>query len=220
MKLLMTLMPLLCAAAPIGQVRFDHPRELCAQPFDLRLTSTQAGATVVYTLDGSAPTANHGTTYREPIHISRTSLVRAAVFAGDSPVGRIATCSYLFPRDVATQNGAGLPPTWGENEGKPVPASYGISAEAAGQAKDPQGLPRALRAIPSLSIAMDPSDLFGPDRGIYTHPKENGAQWERKASVELIEPDGSPGFQLGCGIRIHGGWSRRPGSHSAVGRCG
>ena len=32
--------------------------------------------------------------------------------------------------------------------------------------------------------------------------------WERATSVELINPDGSEGFQIDCGIRIQGNASR------------
>ncbi|HYV30917.1 MAG TPA: CotH kinase family protein, partial [Candidatus Binatia bacterium] len=34
--------------------------------------------------------------------------------------------------------------------------------------------------------------------------------WERPGSVELIFPDGRTGFQVDCGVRIQGGWNRRP----------
>ncbi len=36
----------------------------------------------------------------------------------------------------------------------------------------------------------------------------HGKEWERAASLELLNPDGSEGFQMNCGIRIRGGWSR------------
>ncbi|KAB2837936.1 MAG: hypothetical protein F9K45_12000, partial [Melioribacteraceae bacterium] len=35
----------------------------------------------------------------------------------------------------------------------------------------------------------------------------SGSDWERPTSVELINPDGSTGFQANAGIRIRGGWS-------------
>jgi hypothetical protein len=43
--------------------------------------------------------------------------------------------------------------------------------------------------------------------GIYTHPGGRGLGWERQASIEMInDPQG--GFQVPCGIRIRGGYSR------------
>jgi hypothetical protein len=38
----------------------------------------------------------------------------------------------------------------------------------------------------------------------------NGVAWERPASVELINPEGKPGFRINCGLRIQGGWNRQP----------
>ena len=68
----------------------------------------------------------------------------------------------------------------------------------------------ALKAIPAVSVVMNTEDLFGATRGIYANPKETGAEWERPASLELIYPNGDSGFHVGCGIRIQGGWNRRP----------
>jgi hypothetical protein len=196
-------------AAPSSPVvHFDHPRALSSEPFDLRLEADAPDAPIVYTLDGSVPSPQNGTTYSDPIRITGTSAVRAAVIA-DGHVGPPTTHSYIYPEQVAKQNGATLPQTWGAKEGKLVPATYGLSPQITEDPKYRDELPRALRAIPTMSIVMDAAELFGAD-GIYTHPEQNGADWERKGSVELIEPDGSPGFATDCGVRIHGGWSRRP----------
>ncbi|HEY3395313.1 MAG TPA: CotH kinase family protein, partial [Lacipirellulaceae bacterium] len=35
-----------------------------------------------------------------------------------------------------------------------------------------------------------------------------GNSWERPATVELIHPDGTPGFEVNAGLRIRGGYSR------------
>jgi len=36
----------------------------------------------------------------------------------------------------------------------------------------------------------------------------HGLGWERECSAELINPDGTPGFNVNAGLRIRGGWSR------------
>ena len=54
---------------------------------------------------------------------------------------------------------------------------------------------------------MKLGDLFDPATGIYANSSQTGPNWERPTSVELIYPDGSPGFQVGAGIRIRGGFS-------------
>jgi hypothetical protein len=65
-----------------------------------------------------------------------------------------------------------------------------------------------LQTIPSLSIVMDPSDLFDATTGIYANPGERGPDWERAMSIELIQPGGEAGFQINGGLRIRGGGLR------------
>ena len=63
---------------------------------------------------------------------------------------------------------------------------------------------------PTLSVVMDPADMFGA-QGLYQNPQSEGDAWERPASAEWISPDGSePGFRINCGIRIQGASSRNP----------
>ena len=58
---------------------------------------------------------------------------------------------------------------------------------------------------------MNPQDFWGTN-GIYANPSGDGTTWERPASLELINPDGTPGFQINAGIRIRGGYSRSTGN--------
>jgi hypothetical protein len=97
---------------------------------------------------------------------------------------------------------AGFPATWGTNEGKPVRAYYAMTTN--------QEVTVALQALPSIWIRMAADDLFGADRGIYAHPRASGSDWERPAAVEMTFGDGRSGFRVACGIRIQGGWNRRP----------
>ena len=60
----------------------------------------------------------------------------------------------------------------------------------------------ALLAIPSFSIVTDLPNLFSSTNGIYVNPRGDGISWERPASIELIHPDGTEGFQINGGIRI------------------
>jgi hypothetical protein len=59
-----------------------------------------------------------------------------------------------------------------------------------------------------MSIVIPMGDMFGP-QGIYANPEARGDAWERAASIEMIYPDGSAGFQQDAGIRIQGGAFRR-----------
>ena len=65
--------------------------------------------------------------------------------------------------------------------------------------------------MPTVSLVIDPDDLWDAERGIYANPVEQGIDWERAASVELIGLDGkTTEFQIDSGVRIHGGFGRRP----------
>ncbi len=211
--------------ARVTRPRFDEPAGLRDAPFGLRIASDTPGAIIRYTTDGSAPRSDHGIVYRGPLPIERTTTLRAAAFRADMRPSPVASASYLFPADILAQpDGAEpgrWPAFWGIYEeifltGQPVPADYGMDPEVTGDPRSAGRLPADLRALPSVSLLMDPSDLFGqpPDfgsaPGIYARPLEQGDAWERPVSVELLEDDGGPGFQVDAGIRIAGDWSRRP----------
>lgn len=66
-----------------ADVSFSIERGLFTQAFTLTLSSSDAGATIRYTQDGSEPSATVGTIYSTPISISTTAIVRAvAVSSG------------------------------------------------------------------------------------------------------------------------------------------
>jgi hypothetical protein len=193
-------------------------------PFRVRIEAAP-GDLIRYTLDGSAPSETHGQAYSEAIRVAETTVLRARAFRRGQAPSAIATRSFLFLSDVLRQSAdpdpARFPPFWGfysENYefGEPVKPDYGMDPRVV---DDPQVAGRIaadLRELPSLSVVMDPVDLFGMpqlygDRpGIYSHPLEEGSEWERAASAELIFADGQTGFQIDCGIRIAGMWSRKP----------
>lgn len=70
-----------------------------------------------------------------------------------------------------------------------------------------------------VSIAVDTSDFFSYDRGIYVKgccadsvPPYYGAnfwkEWERPINIEFYEPDNTLGFNQGAACRIFGGFSK------------
>ena len=68
-----------------------------------------------------------------------------------------------------------------------------------------------MQQIPSISVVTDQRHLTDPGTGFYVNAGGIGPAWERPVSVELINPDGSDGFQEDCGIRIRGGQSSSSG---------
>lgn len=76
---------------------------------------------------------------------------------------------------------------------------------------------------PIVSIAVDYSDFFSNNRGIYVygdHPDGNyeqkGADWERILSLEYFERNGELAFAQNVRTRIHGGGSRHAPKKSTV----
>ena len=67
--------------------------------------------------------------------------------------------------------------------------------------------------MPVISLTTDPYNLYDPDYGIflYWNPyyESNLFQdWERPVHVEYYEVDGTPGFSLDAGMKVHGGLTR------------
>lgn len=190
---------------------FSEPHGFKSAPFSLTLSSGTAGAVIRYTLDGTEP-GEGGKKFTAPLRIAKTTVVRAAAFAGGMRRSPVVTRTYLFTADITKQSldgrtPAGWPRSWGGNH-----VDYGLDPRIAAQGKFAPQLGAALKDIPSISIVMPLDDLFDPALGIYANAYEKGREWERAASLELIKPDGTPGFQANAGLRIRGGASRDSGN--------
>lgn len=186
----------------------DPPRGFYDAPFTATIAAP-AGATLVYTTDGTAPTLENGTVVGQgtaTLEVTTTAFVRAAAFADGYAPSEVTTHTWLFLDDVLRQPAApaGWPTTWDGVSESPVSGDYEMDPEVVDA--DPDAVLAGLRDIPTLSIVTDPDALFGPD-GLYENSAERGEEWERAVSVEWILPDGSTGFAETCGARIHGyGW--------------
>ena len=114
------------------------------------------------------------------------------------------------PDDVLKQTGANLPKTWGSRSNSPVVADYEMDPEIINDPANRNRVRAALVSLPSLLITISSDDLFGSEHGIYANPMESGDDWERATRAELVSTNGTSIFNVQCGIRIHGGWNRRP----------
>jgi hypothetical protein len=196
--------------SPRAKVIFDHASGFYDAAFRLILSSPVPEAVIYYTTNGTIPRPATGLRYTDGIAIHTTTLVCAIVFDGNTPLTQIETRTFLFISAILQQTGGWFPPNWGTNAGQGIPAHYRLSSPLVNDPASRQTLIQGFHAIPSLSIVTDPENLFSSQTGIYLHPLERGADWERAVTVDWIDPRGRSGFQINCGLRIHGGMSRRP----------
>jgi len=192
----------------VADTKFSHDRGFHTEPFDLAITCATEGATIKYTTNGTLPATTNGFTYSTPIRIAGTTVMRAAAFKSGERPSNVDTQTYLFLEDVIRQSPTGQPPsgwpaTWGSNV-----RDYGMDPDVVNNPKYSGTILDDLKSIPSFSIVMNLDDLFSSSRGIYANPGQQGRTAERKCSLEFIRPDGNNGFQIDCGIRIRGGFSR------------
>ena len=142
-----------------------------------------------------------------PTHFRYLSVLRK-LFHWNLAFGSLLTCLVVgdHPSDSwSSQTGAGWPVQWGLRNGKPVPVHYTLDPKI-----DLKLLQPAFRVLPILALKLDPADLLDPSRGIYSNPMEQGELWERPVQARWFPVSGTNGFTISCGIRIQGGWNRRP----------
>src|SRR5438132_9253018 len=202
----------------VEDTKFNASRGFYSSPFNLTITTSTPGAQIRYTLDGTAPTATSGTIYSSPIFIDKTTTVRAAAFLPTYISTNVDTETYIFLSDVITQSANGQAPNIGGVQWPQGPLSpsgqimdYGMDPDIVNNPAWSSTIQDDLKALPSFSIVMNPQDFWGTN-GIYANPSGDGKTWERPASLELINPDGTKGFQINAGIRIRGGYSRSTGN--------
>jgi hypothetical protein len=217
----------------VGDTSFDHDRgNNYTAAFDLAITTSDPAAQIRYTTDGSEPSVYKGIIYTAPLHIDKTSVIRAAGFRKDYAPTNIDTQTYIFVPDVVTQNRAQAIAQGWPNEPNGT-ASATLNNQVFDYGMDPlittgneAAIQAALKAIPSLSLVVDPASLFDKTSGIFVNALQRGKAWERVASLELINDvyadptlatkdplvGGNGQFQVASGVRIRGGASRSTGN--------
>lgn len=194
--------------------------------FALTLSTPTPGASIRYTLNGREPTLANGFLYNGPIMVAGTPTqavinVRAVAFASGLLCSKVSTYSYIFPDYVLLQpsNPPTAPSSWSTatNAFSPLPtvvtADYEMDPQVITNTAYTSLARQALTSTPTLSLVMDPDDLFSQQRGIYANPNPVQSErnaWQRTVSAELVLPDGGSGFRLDGGVRVQGGTSRQP----------
>jgi len=192
----------------VQDTRFSHDRGFHTDPIDVVITSDTPEAVIRYTLDGSEPTATTGEIYTAPIHVSQTTVLRAGAYKPGYFSTNVDTHTYIFLDDVLAQptNPEGFPTTWNG-----IAANYQVDPDIVNHPNYSHEIIDDMQAIPTLSLVTTVEDMFGPS-GIYANPRSRGDAWEKPASVEWINTDGTTLFQVDAGVQIVGGASRNPGN--------
>lgn len=191
-----------------------------SQAFDVTISSPVGGMSIYYTLDGSNPADSEtAIVANSPVtvtidpesHNNRGAtpavVLRAAAYKQGYSFSPAVTASYIFVDKLhqQIQKPAHDWPQWDVN-GQTI--NLTISEQIYNDSRYSNYMSEALLDIPTISIVCDNESLFGSNAGIYVNASNDGYEWERPASVELINPDGSKGFQIDAGLRIRGGYSR------------
>ena len=202
------------------KVVFSKPNGFYDEPFDLTMNVPDDSYNLLYTIDGSnpqnSPTRMNGgkssTITIDPDDSNgRAStpcfIVRASLQKDGLNPSFPLTQTYIFLDRVISQS----------DPGGDWPSSGNVNGQVIDLEMDPRvtndpkysgKMKLALTDIPTISVVTDEQNLFDPGIGIYVNAQNHGENWERMCSVELINPSGTPGFDINAGLRIRGGWSR------------
>lgn len=199
----------------VADTKFNFTRGFYDEPITVEITTATEGATIYYSINGSDPGPGSvfvpGTKYTEPITVNETTMLRARAYKDGLEPTNIDTHTYLFIDSVLQQpeEQPGLPDRWNGQ-----PSNYGISQEVVESDEYRDRIRDAFLALPTLSIVTDEANLWS-SKGLYLNttrsaPAGSGAdfEYEFEVSAELLNPDGSEGFQIQAGLRAQGGASR------------
>ena len=187
----------------VGDTKFSHDRGFYESPFEVTIATATPGATIVYTTDGSEPSASNGT-IGDKVFVDSTTVLRAMAYKRGSKSTNVDTHTYIFPTNVKEQ--ATLPfdcpaPFRSFNMAPRRDLDLEIDPDVVNTSNQREFV-EGLTSIPTLSVVMDEDHLFSESGGLYF---QKGAL-TRPASVELLYPETFPdfeGFQIDCGIRAH-----------------
>lgn len=192
--------------------------------FEVEISSIN-GAQIKYTLDGSDPIYSPTAIIKDsPVLITidpestegnrgKTPgvVLRACTFYNNQ-FSQSVSRTYIFINKIVELSPEGFKPgaDWPAPTKSPNPQfiDYGLAADVVNNPQYKDLIDDAFLSIPTISLVTDLKNLFDLKTGIYMNAMMDGIEWERPASIELIYPDGKKGFQINCGVRIRGGWSR------------
>lgn len=200
----------------VSAPEFSHGSGFYEEGFDLALTVREEGAVIRYTLDGSDPRPD-SPVYTTPIKIAS----RAGEDNQYASIGGISIYDDPVRQEVFKATVVRAQAYDAEGEAGPVVTNtYFVDKDMASRYQ-----------LPVISLVTDPENLFDAETGIYVKGKvfeewkknnpstppdgaspanynQRGRQWERPATLQFFEADGTLGFTQNVGIRTSGGWTR------------
>jgi len=191
-----------------------------SEAFTVELSVADPSLRIYYTLNGDRPTVANAQRYDGPIRITTTTPLSAVTISPtvDTLTSAVVTQTYIFLKDVYQQpaNPAGYPEYWSYNS-TANPADYAMDPEICESAEYKDLMDSAMLSLPTVCIVTNPDHIFfhstdAATGGIYINSTKSGDEWERPASVEWYDPKSGESFQINCGLRLHGGNSRKPGN--------
>ncbi len=198
----------------VEDVQFSYERGFYEKPIAVTLACETEGVLILYTLNGNTPDSRGATIYTGPIGIDKTTTIRAQAFKTGFKSSAVTTRTFIYIEDVMTQSPFGRPPgpDWPSDNVNGQIIDYGMDPDVLNDPRYASLVDDALLAIPSISIVTNLDNLFDSATGIYVNARQDGRAWERPVSVELLNPDGTEGFQVNAGLRIRGAFSRSDGN--------
>ena len=184
-------------AAYLGEVKapeFSHERGFYDAPFLLTLATETKDATIYYTTDGAGPheftgRSPAGTAYSSPILINRTTCLRAKALKPGWKPSATVTRTFVVNADTALKS-------------LPIISLVGDSRRTFYE-------PDGIMAIVGGHYSADGIWVADSSKN-YNNPMQRGMAYERPVSFEWIKPQDNSGFQVDCGIRVHGSNYMRP----------
>ena len=193
-------------AGLVEDTKFSVDRGFYTEAFDVTVASATSGATLVYTLDGSAPSQRNGRQIvggdvgpSVTIEIDSTTTLRAMAYFDGWTSTNVDTQTYLFLDQIVRQTGDGLPDTWGH-----AGADYEMDQSIVDSSRYQDVIVDSLKSIPTVSLVSDIDNWFGRDgTGIY--PSGQGSP--RGVSMEMLFPETGDDLQVDGSVEIQGGSS-------------
>ncbi len=175
----------------VAPLTFSHQRGFYfTAPFDLTISTDTNDAEILYTTDGRAPDDTTyrfppGRKYTTPLRISKTTYLRAMAVKPGWKSTRIYTQTYVFD-------------TRPEVTSLPMVSLVG---DAAKTFYEPDGVMAIVGGTYNGEV------WASTGAGSYNNMLNRAL--ERPVSAEWILPDNTEGFQIDCGLRVHGSdWTR------------